>query len=135
MALPTKRIVPPAPPTDSHHDDGIPVIHTTAPPGLQSAGREHRPDSGQVLNRSTPLGRHASALGSFPRPDEAARAELVFGSISAQVYQNDGTCAPDHRSGDHVIGSATRGRAYECVLRDPHDQSIVRVAEGPPEQP
>jgi hypothetical protein len=47
---PTKQIVPPAPSTDSHHDDRTPVIQTTGPQDLESAGREYRRHPDQVLN-------------------------------------------------------------------------------------
>jgi hypothetical protein len=46
---PTKHIVPPAPPTDSHPDDRTPVVQATGPPELQAAGREYRRDPDQVL--------------------------------------------------------------------------------------
>jgi len=36
---PTKHIVPPAPPTDSHPDDRTPVVQATGPPELEAAGR------------------------------------------------------------------------------------------------
>ena len=47
---PTKQMVPPAPLTDSHHDDRTPVIQTTGPQDLESAGRGYRRDADRVLN-------------------------------------------------------------------------------------
>jgi hypothetical protein len=72
---PTKQIVPLAPPTDSHHDDRTPVIQTTGPQDLESAGRGYRRDPDQVLTRTTSLGRKRKrARLSLRRPDRALRA-------------------------------------------------------------
>jgi hypothetical protein len=67
--------VPPAPPTDSHHDDRTPVIQTTGPQHLKSAGREYRGDPDQVLNAHhlAWTKRKRSRL-SLRRPDRALRA-------------------------------------------------------------
>jgi hypothetical protein len=68
--------MPPAPPTDSHHDDRRPVIQTTGPQDRESAGRERSLRSRPGAERAPPhWAENPSAVLASSARSRAARPE------------------------------------------------------------
>ena len=99
---PMKQIVPPAPPTDSHHDDRTPVIRTTGPPDLESAGRENHRDPAQALNAHhlVPWTKTRALSSLACRPHRLHPARAARHDRPVELLQDDGdACAASSRSG------------------------------------